>query len=163
MWELFRLNLNPRAIQAAKERRITWGRSMVPQNTGPAHRAHPAQIQGSRKPPGLAHREKPSGREVREVGAAAFHRVHGEKGSSWALLWAKPLPFFSNSFFFFEKISNTHKMCENIQRPPENTLFTRIHQLLIFCLIYFIILSLPTSLSEFFLWVVESKLQPLYP
>lgn len=62
-----------------------------------------------------------------------------------------PAIFFKLFFFFFEKISNTHKMCENIQRPPENTLFTRIHQLLIFCLIYFIILSLPTSLSEFFL------------
>lgn len=121
MWELFRLNLNPRAIQAAKERRIMWGRSMVPQNTGPADRAHPAQIQGSRKPPGLAHREKPSGRKVREVGVAAFHRVHGEKGSSWALLWAKPLPFFSNSFFFFLRKFPIRIKCAKIFKDPRRT------------------------------------------
>ena len=43
------MNLNSEAIQLAKERKITWDRMKVPQNTGPGDRAHRVQIRGRGK------------------------------------------------------------------------------------------------------------------
>ena len=63
------MNLNSEAIQLAKERKITWDRMKVPQNTGPGDRAHRVQIRGRGKLLG-GEREREREREREKIGRA---------------------------------------------------------------------------------------------